>query len=118
MINHIEQCKIHLEILLEKLGVNETQLLSNNLDWPAISASFSIISSDMIAINKSLKEKSCYSLKSCVFVPKVFSEDVDQNLQVTHKYALLFSTCLFLFCFFFLNKSLNQDIDTESYEYL
>jgi hypothetical protein len=56
-------------------------LLSNNLDWPTILTSFGIISSDMIAINKLLKEKSCKDLKNCVFVPRMFSEDVDPNLQ-------------------------------------
>ena len=82
IIASVNQCKAHLESLLDKLGPNEANLLSNSLDWPTILTSFGIISSDMIAINKLLKERSCKDLKNCVFVPRMFSEDVDPNLQV------------------------------------
>ena len=67
---------------MDKLGPNESQLVSNNLDWPTILNSFGIISSDLIAINKMIKEKNCKDLKNFVFVPRMFSEDVDPNLQV------------------------------------
>ena len=85
IISNLTQCKMHLESLLDKFGANETNLLTNNLDWPTILSSFGIISSDMISVNKLLKEKSCKDLKNCVFVPQSFSEDVDPDLQVDYK---------------------------------
>ncbi len=78
----INECKRHLESLLEKLSQTEIQYLNNATDWPTLLNSFAILSSDLITISKVLKDKNAINLKNSVFVPKSFSEDVDQLLQV------------------------------------
>jgi len=72
IIHDLKDLKTDIENLLEKLGQNEYQLITNQLDWPTILNSMAILSSDMIKINKLLREKKCHSLKELCFCANVF----------------------------------------------
>ena len=60
-------------------------LHENQTDWLTLLNSMRIVSTDLISISKFIRDKKELMLKSCILVPKQFSEDVDQDLKVqTH----------------------------------
>lgn len=95
LIRDIQECKSSLETLLSKL--NEMALYENQTDWLTILNSMRIVSTDLISISKFIKDKRELMLKSCILVPKQFSEDIDTELKVfpnINKLELLFSVNL------------------------
>lgn len=80
LIRDIQECKNSLETLLSKL--NEMALYENQTDWLTILNSMRIVSTDLISISKFIKDKRELMLKSCILVPKQFSEDIDTDLKV------------------------------------
>jgi hypothetical protein len=69
-------------MLLMKIGYNESALHENQTDWLTILNSMRIVSTDLISISKFIKDKKEMMLKSCILVPKQFSEDIDIELKV------------------------------------
>ena len=82
LIRDIQECKSSLELLLMKIGYNEFALHENQTDWLTILNSMRIVSTDLISISKFIRDKKELMLKSCILVPKQFSEDVDPELKV------------------------------------
>ncbi len=65
-----------------KIGYSEMALHENQLDWLTLLNSMRIVSTDLISISKFIRDKKELMLKSCILVPKQFSEDVDPELKV------------------------------------
>ena len=97
LIRDIQECKNSLETLLSK--INELALYENQTDWLTILNSMRIVSTDLISISKYIKDKRELMLKSCILVPKQFSEDIDPELKV---FALTSPFKFFIFMLTFL----------------
>jgi len=97
LIRDIQECKNSLETLLSK--INELALYENQTDWLTILNSMRIVSTDLISISKYIKDKRELMLKSCILVPKQFSEDIDPELKV---FALTSPFKFFIFILTFL----------------
>ena len=70
-------------MLLIKIGSSEMALgPEGQTDWPTLLNSLRIVSTDLISICKFIKDKKEMMLRSCVLMPKNFSEDVDSELKV------------------------------------
>jgi len=78
-----------------KIGYSEMALNENQLDWLTLLNSMRIVSTDLVSISKFIRDKKELMLKSCILVPKQFSEDVDPELKVTT--TILVSVRIFFF---------------------
>ncbi|RNA32977.1 mediator of RNA polymerase II transcription subunit 8 [Brachionus plicatilis] len=85
LIHDLKECKYSLEHLLVNLGNDEQRLAYNEVDWLSILNSLRIASTNLISISNFFKhlnrEKRDFSLKTSVVLPKVYSEEVDPELQ-------------------------------------
>lgn len=79
LIHDVNECKNSLELLLLKIGSDQT--LDNQLDWPLILNSLRIVSTNLISITKFIKDKKDSVLKSSIVVPKHFSEEIDYTIK-------------------------------------
>ena len=69
-------------MLLANLGSDMMHLDENKADWPMIFNNLRIVSTNLISISKSIRDKKEVLLRTSVVLPVKFSEDVNQELQV------------------------------------
>ena len=55
LIHDVNECKNSLELLLSKIGSDQS--IENQLDWPLILNNLRIVSTNLISITKSIKDK-------------------------------------------------------------
>jgi hypothetical protein len=58
-------------------------------DWPTIFNNLRIVSTNLISISKSIRDKKEFLLRTSVVLPIKFSEDVDPELQVGSHWCLI-----------------------------
>jgi hypothetical protein len=79
LIHDVNECRNSLELLLSKIG--SEQSIENQLDWPLILNNLRIVSTNLISITKSIKDKKDSILKSSILLPKHFSEEIDYAIK-------------------------------------
>ncbi len=82
LIHDVKECKYSLEMLLASIGPDVLHMDESKVDWPSIFNSLRIISTNLISISKSVRDKKEALLRTSVVLPIGFSEDVDPELQV------------------------------------
>jgi hypothetical protein len=83
LIHDVKECKYSLEMLLATIGGDMMHVPEmHKADWPTIFNNLRIVSTNLISISKSIRDKKEFLLKMSVVLPTKFSEDVDPELQV------------------------------------
>ena len=81
-------------MLLASIGPDMLHTIETKSDWQSIFNSLRIVSTNLISISKSIRDKKEALLRTSVVLPIAFSEDVDPELQVNilEKWSLFFCT--------------------------